>query len=422
MTRPVSLLVLASLALMILAAGCTSYDPGPGCFLRMDRTNEVTSLKNLHIDTARVTGSNDSRRVEVAIRGSQETTWEEREVQGEQRYKTERSYDSPDFRRITSRYKPFSWTVDYVEADWTFNLTKHVGFYPLTGMLEWDKVFTPSKTVGFFPASSTILEDGKQPLRAMEWGDGRIDCPLFPCTLSDEEFKAVLATAFYPLVLMGSDFSGTAFLAPVTAVMNPVIDAGAYAFDVIAMAGAVGLEAIFIGAPVAGDTVLMAGALAGDIAKGAGVLAVDSVVSGLALLGDSCLYMGDAVWPGELTTTLERTGKDLPGPWNAQTNRCAPGYTNYVADLRLDGIRATSPCDETGAIQLQLGRIDQEGLSRLVKPSVIIRDKRTGAALDEKELQIDLDDEGDGPPPEPQSSASCQAQNVQYETASRSGK
>ena len=248
-------------------------------------------------------------------------------------------------------------------------------------------MFYPSRKLGLFPIESKINAGNEHVFSAVSLGDGDIECPVFPYTLSDEEGLSLVMTCVYPIALVvslanGVDTFEKVVLSPFTLVLNPVIDTLTFSTDLTLMVGAVGLEAAYVPLAPAADLALMPTAAALDLSVATVVAAGDVALTPLWVVGDSLMWMGDAVYPSGIKAVTNETPPVVYGDLEMKTETPhLPDWSRYQMLFECDGISKRMPVTSSGSA------------------SIPLRDLRSGASFGNpiREVTIALCDEAGKP-------------------------
>ncbi|MEI7899877.1 MAG: hypothetical protein WCK89_06465 [bacterium] len=207
-----------------------------------------------------------------------------------------------------------------------------------------------------------IVKKNKHLFSAVSFGDGDIECPVYPYTLSDEEGLSLLSTCVYPLALLvalaepnSTDAFQKAFFSPFTLCLNPVIDTLAFSTDLTLMVGAVGVEAAYAPLPPVADLALMPTAAALDLSLASVVAAGDVALTPLWVVGDSLMWMGDAVYPGGVKAVTNASPVEVCGDWATKTGVTrTPNWPSYQMLCECDGISKRMPLTASGTASIPL--------------------------------------------------------------------
>jgi len=307
------------------------------------------------------------------------------------------SYDTPTFRRITKEVPVFSPTQNFFESEAGFGLTKWVGVFPIVRWTDWEKVFIPSKWVGLFPLGAKLAQNGSHPLRDISNGDGRVDCPVFPCTFSDEEGYALFYTITYPIAIFAVDPKHTAqaVMAPIALCLNPIIDVVAYSLDVTAMALAGSAEAVCGILLPTGDVTAMTTAVALDTSLASVVIASDTAFTSLSLTGDSLMWMGDAVYPSDVTSVTNESPPEAYGEWEKMTGSSRPpDWTTYKMRFECGENVRECPIGVSGSVAVPLRdvRPKDSSVNPLRDITVTLCDKEGNAVGKPETVKVNFDE------------------------------
>ena len=358
------------LGAVLLVCGCSTTERSLGVSkLEPERRNQPTET-DVRIDSLSFERAADVPSLCVRVSGEETEHWEELPRTEKRTEVIRQSYDAPTYCRMTKAVPPFSLSWNFFGSKWGFGLTKQLGFMPVSKWISWRKVFAPSRVIGFFPCGKELMSGGTHPLKAVSLGNGGVDCPVFPCTVSDEELYSLLVTCIYPIALIGIATDAPPFkddrvkylLAPFLVGLNPAMDVVAYSLDVTAMTGAASLEAAVAPLPPVIDVTAMTTACSLDLCPGSVVVASDTALAPLTVVGDGLVWMGDAVYPGKVTHTTnvvvsagdswEKKSTERPRPVKLDAYQlkfeCAGGVSKVV------------PLDASGRLTLPLSALKSE--------------------------------------------------------------
>jgi len=339
--------------------GCTSVRVLKSVELEPEIRNERYEA-NINVDSITITNSGEKAAISIRLSGKESKVWEQRSRREERQEVSVRTYDTPTFARITKKVPPYTWTQQWFDRDYAYYLTSEYGVFPLTSAVDWEKVYQLSVDVGFFPLGTRLANLEKHPFSAIheksKSADGRIDYPVFPCTLSGEQFNSFINTALYPIALIDTDFAANVVYAPFMLVLNPTIDLGAYAIDIVAMTSVAAGEAAFAVLPPAADLVAMTSASILDTAALAGVAAVDTAFSALAIVGDSLMWCGDALYPSKFNLSTNTTV--TVGEWVQKSEKgVQPNWNKYKVRITCGEKQKVIKFSEQATAYLAIGDI-----------------------------------------------------------------